>query len=195
MKKNQYLDQNYNTSNNSSFQNLEPYEHSEKDLLLNPEMNYNQNPLHIIGPLYIIGGIIGIFSGIVHSHFDIKNNFPLILRNNKKVKISKYLSEIINHSNHLANSFGSFGIVNLIVSKSMNILLTENKMLKFNKIINIKKIIMNSKKRNLIKNYAQGFLSGCIFKSHQGLKTSLITGVSVGNVFLLYTILKNKINI
>ena len=59
-------DNNKFKNNNNIQENtiITPYNHSEKDLLLNPEMNYILNPLHIIGPLYIVGGCIGIISGI-----------------------------------------------------------------------------------------------------------------------------------
>ena len=175
-----------------------PYNHSERELLLNPEMNYRENPIHIIGPLYIVGGVLGVFTGIINGYKQIHYYFPRIIKNNTKVKISKYLTEIINHSNHLSNCFGSFGIVNYIVSNSMNLMIQEAKIIKIPQYIKANKYViggiklLNNKNRNLLRNFSQGFLSGMAFKCHQGIKTSLITGVICGNSFLLLSFLLNN---
>ena len=190
-------DNNKVKNNNNNIQEntiITPYNHSEKDLLLNPEMNYIDNPLHIIGPLYIVGGCIGIISGIVKSYKDIYY-FPKIINNNSKIKISKYLSEIINHSNHLSNTFGSFGLVNYFVSKSMDLIIQETKIIKIPKLINNNKFfnkLIYNKNNNLLRNFSQGFFSGSIFKCHHGIKTSLISGAIFGNSFLLLSFILNK---
>ena len=117
--------QNKNQKNES----LVPYNHSENELLLNPEMNYKENPLHLIGPLYIAGGVVGIFFGIISGYWLIHYYFPKIIRNNTNIKISKFISEIINHSNHLSNTFGGFGLINYFISKSIDLMMYEAKII------------------------------------------------------------------
>ena len=172
-----------NNNNNNKINNnkLEIYNLSKNEMLLKTNYSGNFTSNRFIGPLFILGGIYGIFKGIKKGNNLI--NFKLL---NKKLIISSYLNYILEQSLKYSSFLSSSGLIYSLLKQKVK---------KIRKKIFFQKI----KKLNNYKYFENsfiGFSTGMLIKSTKGFKPSLLNGFLLGNIYFMLTYINyNKENI
>jgi hypothetical protein len=178
------IDKLNNNNNNNKINNnkLEIYNLSKNEMLLKTNYSGNFTSNRFIGPLFILGGIYGIFKGIKKGNNLI--NFKLL---NKKLIISSYLNYILEQSLKYSSFLSSSGLIYSLLKQ---------------KVKKIRKKIFFSQKIKKLNNYKYfensfiGFSTGMLIKSTKGFKPSLLNGFLLGNIYFMLTYINyNKENI
>ena len=173
-----------NNNNNNKINNnkLEIYNLSKNEMLLKTNYSGNFTSNRFIGPLFILGGIYGIFKGIKKGNNLI--NFKLL---NKKLIMSSYLNYILEQSLKYSSFLSSSGLIYSLLKQ---------------KVKKIRKKIFFSQKIKKLNNYKYfensfiGFSTGMLIKSTKGFKPSLLNGFLLGNIYFMLTYINyNKENI
>jgi hypothetical protein len=163
-------------NNDDDNKNNSIYEFSKDEMLLKTKLTESLSK-KLIGPLYLIGGIYGIYKGIIKVNKIIPSkNFS------KKIIISFYLNYICEQSLKYSNTLGTLGVLYCLLNKSYN--LVEKKLKK-------RKIDFNIE-NNYIKNSLIGFSTGSLYKCTKGFKPSILNGFIIGNCSLLLTYITNN---
>ena len=177
------IDKLNNNNNNNKINNnkLEIYNLSKNEMLLKTNYSGNFTSNRFIGPLFILGGIYGIFKGIKKGNNLI--NFKLL---NKKLIISSYLNYILEQSLKYSSFLSSSGLIYSLLKQKVKKI---RKKLFFQKI----KKLNNYK---YFENSFIGFSTGMLIKSTKGFKPSLLNGFLLGNIYFMLTYINyNKENI
>ena len=177
------IDKLNNNNNNNKINNnkLEIYNLSKNEMLLKTNYSGNFTSNRFIGPLFILGGIYGIFKGIKKGNNLI--NFKLL---NKKLIISSYLNYILEQSLKYSSFLSSSGLIYSLLKQ---------------KVKKIRKKIFSQKIKKLnnykyFENSFIGFSTGMLIKSTKGFKPSLLNGFLLGNIYFMLTYINyNKENI
>ena len=173
-----------NNNNNNKINNnkLEIYNLSKNEMLLKTNYSGNFTSNRFIGPLFILGGIYGIFKGIKKGNNLI--NFKLL---NKKLIISSYLNYILEQSLKYSSFLSTSGLIYSLLKQ---------------KVKKIRKKKLFFQKLNKNKNYKYfensliGFSTGMLIKSTKGFGPSFLNGFLLGNIYFMLTYINyNKENI
>ena len=172
------LNNNNNKINNNK---LEIYNLSKNEMLLKTNYSGNFTSNRFIGPLFILGGIYGIFKGIKKGNNLI--NFKLL---NKKLIISSYLNYILEQSLKYSSFLSSSGLIYSLLKQKVK---------KIRKKLFFQKINKN-KNYKYFENSLIGFSTGMLIKSTKGFGPSFLNGFLLGNIYFMLTYINyNKENI
>ena len=174
---------NNNNNNNNKINNnkLEIYNLSKNEMLLKTNYSGNFTSNRFIGPLFILGGIYGIFKGIKKGNNLI--NFKLL---NKKLIISSYLNYILEQSLKYSSFLSSSGLIYSLLKQKVK---------KIRKKLFFQKINKN-KNYKYFENSLIGFSTGMLIKSTKGFGPSFLNGFLLGNIYFMLTYINyNKENI
>ena len=172
-----------NNNNNNKINNnkLEIYNLSKNEMLLKTNYSGNFTSNRFIGPLFILGGIYGIFKGIKKGNNLI--NFKLL---NKKLIISSYLNYILEQSLKYSSFLSTSGLIYSLLKQKVKKIRKKLFFQKINKIKNYK----------YFENSLIGFSTGMLIKSTKGFKPSLLNSFLLGNIYFMLTYINyNKENI
>ena len=172
---------NNNNNNNNKINNnkLEIYNLSKNEMLLKTNYSGNFTSNRFIGPLFILGGIYGIFKGIKKGNNLI--NFKLL---NKKLIISSYLNYILEQSLKYSSFLSSSGLIYSLLKQKVK---------KIRKKLFFQKLNKNYK---YFENSLIGFSTGMLIKSKKGFGPSFLNGFLLGNIYFMLTYINyNKENI
>ena len=170
-----------NNNNNNKINNnkLEIYNLSKNEMLLKTNYSGNFTSNRFIGPLFILGGIYGIFKGIKKGNNLI--NFKLL---NKKLIISSYLNYILEQSLKYSSFLSSSGLIYSLLKQKVK---------KIRKKFFFQKLNKNYK---YFENSFIGFSTGMLIKSTKGFGPSFLNGFLLGNIYFMLTYINyNKENI
>ena len=174
---------NNNNNNNNKINNnkLEIYNLSKNEMLLKTNYSGNFTSNRFIGPLFILGGIYGIFKGIKKGNNLI--NFKLL---NKKLIISSYLNYILEQSLKYSSFLSTSGLIYSLLKQKVKKIRKKLFFQKLNKIKNYK----------YFENSLIGFSTGMLIKSTKGFGPSFLNGFLLGNIYFMLTYINyNKENI
>ena len=174
---------NNNNNNNNKINNnkLEIYNLSKNEMLLKTNYSGNFTSNRFIGPLFILGGIYGIFKGIKKGNNLI--NFKLL---NKKLIISSYLNYILEQSLKYSSFLSTSGLIYSLLKQKVKKIRKKLFFQKINKIKNYK----------YFENSLIGFSTGMLIKSTKGFGPSFLNGFLLGNIYFMLTYINyNKENI
>ena len=177
------IDKLNNNNNNNKINNnkLEIYNLSKNEMLLKTNYSGNFTSNRFIGPLFILGGIYGIFKGIKKGNNLI--NFKLL---NKKLIISSYLNYILEQSLKYSSFLSSSGLIYSLLKQKVK---------KIRKKLFFQKINKN-KNYKYFENSLIGFSTGMLIKSTKGFGPSFLNGFLLGNIYFMLTYINyNKENI
>ena len=171
-----------NNNNNNKINNnkLEIYNLSKNEMLLKTNYSGNFTSNRFIGPLFILGGIYGIFKGIKKGNNLI--NFKLL---NKKLIISSYLNYILEQSLKYSSFLSTSGLIYSLLKQKV-------------KKIRKKKLFFQKLNKNYkyFENSLIGFSTGMLIKSTKGFGPSFLNGFLLGNIYFMLTYINyNKENI
>ena len=152
------------------------YEFSKDEMLLKTKLTQSLGK-KLIGPLYLIVGIYGIYKGIIKG-----NKIIPFKKFSKKIIFSCYFNYICEQSLKYSNTLGTLGVLYSLLNNSYNLL--EKKLKK-------RKIDFNIE-NNYIKNSLIGFSTGYLYKITKGFKPSILNGFVIGNCSLLFTYVYNN---
>ena len=172
-----------NNNNNNKINNnkLEIYNLSKNEMLLKTNYSGNFTSNRFIGPLFILGGIYGIFKGIKKGNNLI--NFKLL---NKKLIISSYLNYILDQSLKYSSFLSSSGLIYSLLKQKVKKIRKKIFFQKLNKIKNYK----------YFENSLIGFSTGMLIKSTKGFGPSFLNGFLLGNIYFMLTYINyNKENL
>ena len=172
-----------NNNNNNKINNnkLEIYNLSKNEMLLKTNYSGNFTSNRFIGPLFILGGIYGIFKGIKKGNNLI--NFKLL---NKKLIISSYLNYILEQSLKYSSFLSTSGLIYSLLKQKVKKIRKKLFFQKINKIKNYK----------YFENSLIGFSTGMLIKSTKGFGPSFLNGFLLGNIYFMLTYINyNKENI
>jgi hypothetical protein len=177
------IDKLNNNNNNNKINNnkLEIYNLSKNEMLLKTNYSGNFTSNRFIGPLFILGGIYGIFKGIKKGNNLI--NFKLL---NKKLIISSYLNYILEQSLKYSSFLSTSGLIYSLLKQKVKKIRKKLFFQKINKIKNYK----------YFENSLIGFSTGMLIKSTKGFGPSFLNGFLLGNIYFMLTYINyNKENI
>ncbi len=177
------IDKLNNNNNNNKINNnkLEIYNLSKNEMLLKTNYSGNFTSHRFIGPLFILGGIYGIFKGIKKGNNLI--NFKLL---NKKLIISSYLNYILEQSLKYSSFLSSSGLIYSLLKQKVKKIRKKLFFQKINKIKNYK----------YFENSLIGFSTGMLIKSTKGFGPSFLNGFLLGNIYFMLTYINyNKENL
>ena len=170
------MDDNNLNNEDKNKNNNNIYEFSKEEMKLKTKVTESLGK-RLIGPIYIIGGIYGFYKGIIKGNKVIP--FKILT---KKIIFSCYLNYICEQSLKYSNTFGSLASLYCLLNYTYDFL---------EKKIKRKRLSYNIE-NNFLKNSLIGFSTGSLYKCTNGLSSSILNGLVIGNCSLMISYIYNN---